>query len=436
MASQDEILAGLLGGIPGGPLTKGLLATSAGLLAGGGPSYEPRSLGSALGTGMMSGLNAYQQAQQSGMGNYMAAQRLAQQMRQQQALSQLTAGMSPQMQALAAANPEAFTRSMADEQLKQSEFQRRVKDYQAGLSSPDPVIREAAVSNLAQESPWLKAQVAGLTERARFNAVTTPELAARAGAEAGARARGEFYAVPDAARAARAGAVAGATAAGNFYGAPQRVGDSFVSIPPPGSTTQSGQPATPRVVYDAPQSGEKTASMEDGLRKEFDGRYEVKGFKDVSVAYSSAITAGDNKAGDLNIVYALAKTFDPGSVVREGESLMVVNAANLPQQVQGMINYVAGGGRLGPSQRAQLFNELNIRAKQWQGLYDTAYSQAADIAQRRSLNVKNVLPERIVLPEYKAPPPPPEAPPPKKSNKKGDAVPNDRRPLPSFFKWN
>jgi len=29
MATQDELLAGLLGGIPGGPLTQGLLATSA-----------------------------------------------------------------------------------------------------------------------------------------------------------------------------------------------------------------------------------------------------------------------------------------------------------------------------------------------------------------------------------------------------------------------
>ena len=44
MATQDELLAGLLGGIPGGPLTQGLLATSAGLLSAGGPSGDRKSV--------------------------------------------------------------------------------------------------------------------------------------------------------------------------------------------------------------------------------------------------------------------------------------------------------------------------------------------------------------------------------------------------------
>lgn len=436
MATQDELLAGLLGGIPGGPLTQGLLATSAGLLSAGGPSYEPRSLGGALGAGMMSGLNAYQQAQQNALSQYVGATKLMQQMRQQQALTDLTQGMTPAQRALVLANPEGATGQLAKAAFPgPTELTRRIGDYQANLNHPDPLVRDAAIAQLAGETPQFKALVAGATagasERARFDAVSTPELAARAGAEAGAREAGSFYAVPDNVRAARAGATSAAQAAGGFYGAPQRIGDSFVSIPAPGvpagipvapgaprtgagaspagggapgaSTVPgapAGQPGAPSVVYSAPRDAEKTASMEDTLRKEFDARPEVKGFKEVAVAFGSAMKAADNKAGDLNIVYALAKTFDPGSVVREGESVMVVSATNLPGRVEGLLNYVAGGGQLGPSQRRELLAELNTRAGQWKALYDTAYQQTFDISGRRDLNVRNVVPDRLELPAF------------------------------------
>jgi hypothetical protein len=432
MATQNELLAGLLGGIPGGPLTQGLLATSAGLLSAGGPSYEPRSLGGALGAGMMSGLNAYQAAQQNALSQYVGATKLMQQMRQQQALTDLTRGMTPQQRALVMANPEGATGQLAKAAFQgPTELTKRINDYRKYFSDPDPLVRDAAFAQLAGETPQFKALVAGATagasERGRFDAVSTQELAARAGAEAGAREAGSFWAVPDAARAARAGATSAAQAAGSFYGAPQRIGDSFVSIPAPGAPVApgaprmgagapqvgggapgapvapgapAGQPGAPSVVYSAPRDAEKTASMEDTLRKEFDARPEVKGFKEVAVAFGSAMKAADNKAGDLNIVYALAKTFDPGSVVREGESVMVVSATNLPGRVEGLLNYVAGGGQLGPSQRRELLAELNTRAGQWKALYDTAYQQTFDISGRRDLNVRNVVPDRLVLPEF------------------------------------
>ena len=350
MATQDELLAGLLGGIPGGPLTQGLLATSAGLLSAGGPSYEPRSLGGALGAGMMSGLNAYQHAQQNALSQYVGATKLMQQMRQQQALTDLTRGMTPQQRALVMANPEAATGAMAKDAWSKTDLAKKIGDYQANLNHPDPLVREAAVAQLAAETPAFKALVAGATarasERGRFDAVSTQELAARAGAEAGAREAGSFWAVPDAARAARAGATSAAQAAGSFYGAPQRIGDSFVSIPAPGAPVApgaprmgagappagggapgapvapgapAGQPGAPSVVYSAPRDAEKTASMEDTLRQNYVKMPEVTGYKEVVTAFNSATTAGNTLAGDLNLVYAFAKAMDPGSVVREGD---------------------------------------------------------------------------------------------------------------------
>ena len=184
MATQDDLLAGLLGGIPGGPLTQGLLATSAGLLAAGGPSYEPRSFGGALGSGMMSGLNAYQQAQQNSLSQYVAATKLAQQMRQQEAITSLAANMDPRQRAVLLANPEAATSAMAKDFWTKTELDKKIGDYTRNLNHPDALVRNAAIAQLAAETPEFKALVAGATakasERGRFDAVSTGELAARA----------------------------------------------------------------------------------------------------------------------------------------------------------------------------------------------------------------------------------------------------------------
>jgi hypothetical protein len=422
MATQDELLAGLLGGIPGGPLTQGLLATSAGLLSAGGPSYEPRSLGGALGAGMMSGLNAYQQAQQNALSQYVGATKLMQQMRQQQALTDLTQGMTPQQRALVMANPEAATGAMAKDAWSKTDLAKKIGDYQANLNHPDPLVREAAVAQLAAETPAFKALVAGATarasERGRFDAVSTQELAARAGAEAGAREAGSFWAVPDAARAARAGATSAAQAAGSFYGAPQRIGDSFVSIPAPGvpvapgasrmgagappagggapgapvaTGVPAGQPGAPSVVYSAPRDAEKTASMEDTLRQNYVKMPEVTGYKDVVTAFNSATTAGNTLAGDLNLVYAFAKAMDPGSVVREGEQLMIARTGGVFDRLKGMVESISGGARLTPEIRMALMNELNTRVLAWQQQHDAVRSQYENIARSRGLSVGNVV---------------------------------------------
>ena len=422
MATQDELLAGLLGGIPGGALTQGLLATSAGLLAAGGPSYEPRSFGGALGSGMMSGLNAYQQAQQNSLSQYVAATKLAQQMRQQQALEGLSANLSPQMRNLALANPEAFTKAMADNELKTSDLQKRIKDYQAGLQHPDPIIREAALANLASESPWFKAQVAGMTasagEQGRFYAIPTGELAAREGAVTGAR---------EAATLPFAGPRAAATASGSFYGQPHIINGNVVMIPAPGAPAVPGaprmgagvpsagagapgapavpgapagrpgapqpasQPGAPSVLYSAPRDDEKTASMEDTLRQNYVKMPEVANYKDVVSAFNSATSAGNTLAGDLNLVYAFAKAMDPGSVVREGEQIMIQRTGGVFDRLKGMVESLNGGARLTPEIRMALMNELNTRVLSLQQQHDSVRGQFEAIARQRGLNVESVL---------------------------------------------
>lgn len=418
MATQDEILAGLLGGIPGGALTQGLLATSAGLLAAGGPSYEPRSLGGALGAGMMGGLNAYQQAQQNSLSQYVAATKLAQQMRQQEAITSLAANMDPRQRAVLLANPEAATSAMAKDFWTKTELDKKIGDYTRNLNHPDTLVRNAAIAQLAAETPEFKALVAGATakasERGRFDAVSTGELAARAGAEAGAR---------EAATLPYAGPRAAATAAGSFYATPQRIGDSLVMIPAPGAPALPGaprmgaggpsagagapgapavpgapagqpgapQPGAPSVLYSAPRDAEKTASMEDTLRQNYVKMPEVANYKDVVSAFNSATAAGNTKAGDLNLVYAFAKAMDPGSVVREGEAGMIRATGSLPDQILGLITAVNGGARLTPETRLALMNELNTRVLSLQQQHDSVRGQYDAIARQRGLNVESVL---------------------------------------------
>ena len=422
MATQDELLAGLLGGIPGGPLTQGLLATSAGLLAAGGPSYEPRSLGGALGAGMMGGLNAYQQAQQNSLSQYVAATKLAQQMRQQEAITSLAANMDPRQRAVLLANPEAATSAMAKDFWTKTELDKKIGDYTRNLNHPDALVRNAAIAQLAAETPEFKALVAGATakasERGRFDAVSTGELAARAGAEAGAR---------EAATLPFAGPRAAATAAGSFYATPQRIGDSLVMIPAPGAPAPPGaprmgagvpsagagapgapavpgapagqpgapqpapQPGAPSVVYSAPRDAEKTASMEDTLRQNYVKMPEVANYKEVASAFNSATSAGNTLAGDLNLVYAFAKAMDPGSVVREGEQIMIQRTGGVFDRLKGMVESITGGARLTPEIRMALMNELNTRVLSLQQQHDSVRGQYEAIARQRGLNVESVL---------------------------------------------
>lgn len=378
MATQDEMLAGLLGGIPGGPLTQGLLATSAGLLSAGGPSYEPRSFGSALGAGMMSGLNAYQQAQQNSLAQYATATKLAQQMRQQQALAGLTANMSPEMRNLAIANPEAFTKTLAENQLKLSEFRKDVQDFAALRLHPDPIVREAAFAQLANKTPAYRAMVEAAVTEARESAQLP-------------------FVGPAAAAAAR----------GSFYGVPQRFGDSLIMIPAPGAPlpqpggdapgapavpgAPAGQPGAPRVVYSAPRDPEKTASMEDTVRQNFVKMPEVANYKEVVSAFNSATTAGNTLAGDLNIVYAFAKAMDPASVVREGEQVMIQRTGGVFDRLKGMVDSINGGARLTPEIRMALMNELNTRVLSLQQQHDSVRAQYEALARQRGLNVDNVI---------------------------------------------
>ena len=114
------------------------------------------------------------------------------------------------------------------------------------------------------------------------------------------------------------------------------------------------------------------ALSEHNFRQEFDSLSPVKNFRTVQPIFKAAIEAskGNNKAADLNMVYAFATMMDPGSVVREGESGMVRATQSASDYVKGLVNSVSGSATLSPQARANLLEQMNARYQPMKQAHD------------------------------------------------------------------
>lgn len=150
--------------------------------------------------------------------------------------------------------------------------------------------------------------------------------------------------------------------------------------------------------------GPKSSDVTE-LRKEVQGLPSYKNMAMAAPIYKSMLdTAGRNtKASDLNLVYGLGKIMDPGSVVREGEMIMVKNSAGMSEQLIGAINALNGGAALTPETRQALMQEAHSRMQSYQQLFDQDMGQYDGIIQRRGMNRPDVIPEFGAFEPYKAP---------------------------------
>jgi hypothetical protein len=131
-------------------------------------------------------------------------------------------------------------------------------------------------------------------------------------------------------------------------------------------------------------AGTKVATTSTNLRKEFDDLPEVKSYKMALPAFNAIRDAvGRNTTqSDINIVYGLAKLYDPTSVVREGEYATVANSPNIPERIKGYAQYLAGGGRLTPETKRQIMDEATGRIGSYETEYSAARNNYSDIAKR------------------------------------------------------
>lgn len=131
---------------------------------------------------------------------------------------------------------------------------------------------------------------------------------------------------------------------------------------------------------------------ETDIRKEFEGLPEVKNYKLAYPSYAAIKSAAkrDTPQSDINLIYGIAKLYDPTSVVREGEYNTIANSQAIPEQIKGMAQRIAGGGKLTPETKKQLMIEAENRLKVFEDEYLKAQGTFGGIAQERGLNPKSI----------------------------------------------
>lgn len=151
---------------------------------------------------------------------------------------------------------------------------------------------------------------------------------------------------------------------------------------------------------------QQNRSFENKLGDDFKSEEPVKRYRKVQPLISSMEEASKkNTAGsDLNMVYAIASIFDPDSVVREGEQIMVRNAGGLPSVVQSALGFVIGGQRLSPELRADILAEGRSRVGALKQGHDSLAGSYRRQATDQGLNPDNVVRTYdIKVPEPKGP---------------------------------
>ena len=143
----------------------------------------------------------------------------------------------------------------------------------------------------------------------------------------------------------------------------------------------------------------KAMDMEDSLRKEHSGAGETKRYMEADPIYRSMVKSAPNDTGaaDLDLVYGIGKIMDPGSVVREGEMVMVNKASPFAEMLQGYIGSIQGQGKLTPETRARLLEMARTRMGELRSAYDDVTGGITTRAVERKID-----PSRVVSRKYEA----------------------------------
>jgi len=131
------------------------------------------------------------------------------------------------------------------------------------------------------------------------------------------------------------------------------------------------QQVAPKNIVNVPDftAGERGFKNERDLGKDFKGEPIYKDFNDMKAAYGQVITALDQGTpiGDVAGATKVMKLLDPGSVVRETELAIAMQASGRLDRLQNYFSLWASGQKLTPTQRddfKQLSTELYAAAGQ------------------------------------------------------------------------
>ena len=138
---------------------------------------------------------------------------------------------------------------------------------------------------------------------------------------------------------------------------------------------------------------QESVQTETKIREQFDQLQSVKDYRKAATVFRSAVDAAktDTAAADLNLVYAFATLMDPGSVVRDAETGMVIATQSAGDRIKGMVAMVTGGSRLDPAAKKALINEMGSRYESYKVAHDDLANTFKGIATRSRANPDNVV---------------------------------------------
>jgi hypothetical protein len=171
----------------------------------------------------------------------------------------------------------------------------------------------------------------------------------------------------------------------------------------PQITTQPGQ-VTPQtqlvsqsaqapIIKKQAQTKQDIFKQEQDARKDYIATPEVKAFNEMKSAYGQ-INAGLNAvsaAGDLTAATKFMKLLDPGSVVRESELYIAMDATGVLDKATNYYSRLSRGEKLTPSQREDFRNiatQLYKAAENTKLNYDKQYE---DIARSNNLDPSKII---------------------------------------------
>jgi hypothetical protein len=154
----------------------------------------------------------------------------------------------------------------------------------------------------------------------------------------------------------------------------------------PGQVTPQTQPvsqsAQAPIIKKQAQTKQDRFKQEQDIRKDYISTPEVKAFNEMKTSFGQ-INAGLNTksaAGDLTAATKFMKLLDPGSVVRESELYLAMDATGVLDKATNYYARLARGEKLTPSQREDFRNVANQLFKAAENTklnYDKQYEEIA-----------------------------------------------------------
>lgn len=340
---------------------QGLLNLGLSLLAGSGPSAQPRGIGQLLAQGVQAGQQAYQGAYNKALQEQMLKQQFQQQQQaqmEQQAAQQLL----PQILRPGAQTPTFYGQPT---QMPLRDDEGNIMPG-AGVSVGQPQIDLNTLQQLLTRAPSVAGKVLPTIET--FRKMTAPERVTLS------EGQQVFEMTPEGYRSI-AGAPKMEKPAGEVLEAMQVLGISApVGQLSPEQRKQiqsyidrKEERKAPRVAVDL-KDPTAVAKAQQGIIGDWRGVLKDTGAMEVADRYAAAVNAvrqgnAGNKAADGALIYAVGKIYDPSGAVQEGDKQTILGNRSIPQSIKAYAEKAFSGQTLLPEERNQLLSVVTEQVK-------------------------------------------------------------------------